>query len=69
MIDDGSAQSNPSMGERETHGDYIAAQLENIQATMLTKSNIYPTWILANLISYGLMAGAVVALNAVGAFG
>jgi len=69
MIDDRSTRANPSIGEPETYGDYIDARLKNIQATMLTKSNIYPTWILANLVSYGLMAGVVVALNAVGAFG
>jgi hypothetical protein len=57
------------MGEPEAGADYIEARLKNIQATMLTKSNIYPTWILANLGSYGLMAGAVVVLNAIGAFG
>jgi hypothetical protein len=57
------------MGDLEARADCIEARLKNIQATMLTKSNIYPTWLLANLVSYGLMAGAVVALNAVGAFG
>jgi len=57
------------MKEFEAHADDIEARLKSIQKTMLTRSNIYPTWILANLVSYGLMAAAIVALNAVGAFG
>ena len=48
--------------------DAIISQLNHIQATMLTKTSITPIWVMANLVSYGLMAGAVVALNAVGAF-
>ena len=69
MIDNQSARSNPLMNERKTHADYIEARLKSIQKTMITKSNFGPTLLLANLVSFGLMAAIIVLLNAIGALG